>query len=185
MNTNEIPTGSTIAVISKGFLPDQIRNFMAQYGRKIGLKYCYPYNHFEKVVTLDGKLVSVGARAKGAEQTPLDEYLKQHPNHLILVPKVPLTRKEILNQESYAENILYGKHRKYQYGLLLAYVLWIKTNIKWFAEGDKRIVCYENVARFDALVDRRGAKDLDMPTVYELIENKHFIPINEPVKISI
>ena len=185
MKTGDIPPGSTIAVISKGFLPDQIRKYMADYGRKQGYKYGYPYNHFEKVIEYDGKLVSLGARSKGAAMTPVDEYLTKHQNHLILSPVVPLSELEIRQQEAYAKIIVYEEHRKYQYGLLLAYLLWIKTNIKWLKQGDKRMVCYELVARFDNLVDRRGVSDLDLPTVYELIENKHFKPETEPIKFEI
>lgn len=177
--------GSTICVISPGFLPNVIRKYMRLLGVKLGLNYYYPYNHTEKIIQFEGELVAISAREKGIAKTPIEEYLKDHPNHLILEPVKPLTKEEIQKQENYAHDMLYTDHREYQYGLLLAYILWIKTNIKWFKQGDKRVVCYETVARFDDLVNRKGVKDLDMPTIFEIVENKHFKPLTQPEKLAI
>jgi len=175
--------GSTIAVIHEGFLPDVIRNVNQKLGERLGLNYTYPYNHFEKVVLIDGELYSCGAHGKGMELTPLDEYLKAHPNHLILEPVVDLNHLDIHIIRCYAEEVCKRKKRKYQRGLLLAYAIWVKWKIKWFAQGDKRLICYEGVPRFDNLINRRNYVDLDLPTVYEIIENPHFIAKGEVKKI--
>ena len=176
--------GSTIAVISTGFLPNAIRFFMSHLGQRIGYKYSYPYNHVEKVIEYNGDLVSIGARSGGVKYTPVEEYLRAHPNRLILGPAIPLTDFEIMKMEDYARYYI-DKNTKYQAGLLLAYTLWVLTGIKWFAQGDKKVVCYELVARFDDLIGRCGTKDLDMPTIYEIIENKHFVPCGEVIKTEL
>lgn len=176
--------GSTIAVMSTGFLPNAIRFFMSRLGKRLGYKYSYPYNHVEKVIEYNGDLVSIGARSGGVKYTPVEEYLKSHPNHLILEPVIPLTDFEILKMEDYARYYI-ERGTKYQAGLLLAYALWVVTGIKWFTQGDKKVVCYELVARFDDLIGRRGTKDLDMPTIYEIIENKHFRAVGEVIKTEL
>ena len=175
--------GSTIAVIHEGLLPDMIRHFNQQLGERLNKNYTYPYNHVEKVVLIDGILYACGAHGKGMELTHVDEYLKAHPNHLILEPKKDLNHLEIHTLKCYADEVCNKQKRKYQRGLLIAYALWVKFKVKILKQGDKRLICYEGVARFDNLINRSNYADLDLPTVYEIVENPHFIAKGEVKKI--
>lgn len=172
--------GSIILVYSKGFLPDQIRAHMAMYARQTGREPSR-WNHAETVIEYRGRLVSMGARAKGAEMSPLYEYLKDHPDHLILEPLEPLTDHEIMTLEDYADDVCFRRKRKYQYGMFLAWVHYIKSwgLWQWIGKGDKRVYCFELSARCAALISRwRHNRSLNLVSIYDLLENPDYKPIN-------
>jgi len=167
--------GSIILIRTEGFLPDQIRRYMKEFGRQRGYKYTLPYNHVETAIMYRGNMVSVGARKHGAEMTPLDEYLKQHPNHLVLEPVLDLSYHEIISQEKYAEMVCFTNKRKYQYLNFLAWDLRIRTLglLNLIGNFDNKVYCYELGALFAQWVNR-----WDLPTdfvsIYDLYECKHY-----------
>ena len=166
--------GAIILVDSKGFLPDQIRLHMAIEARRTGRKPVR-WNHTETVVSYRGNLVSMGARAKGAEMTPLIEYLKAHPNHMILYPKVPLNHAEIALLEAYAEDVCFVHPRKYQKGMFLAWIAKLKLGVNWGEKGDKRVYCYELVAHCCDLLKRwPWPIEKKLISIYDIIENKNY-----------
>ena len=87
--------GTTLLIRHEGFIPNQIRLHMKVFGRQLRKDYFPEENHAETVVLFKGHLMSVGARKGGAELTPLQEYLKQHPHYKALIPVVDLSQEEI------------------------------------------------------------------------------------------
>lgn len=166
--------GSIILVKSKGFIPAQIRKHMAIWAKMTG-REPLPWNHAETIVRYRGHLVSMGARANGAEITPLDEYLKTHPDYIILEPVKELTENELVRLEMYCEHICFKDKRPYQNFMFLAWVHKIKTwgLMQWGNKTDKRVYCYELAARCCQLLDRWPG-DINLISVYELYENPNF-----------
>jgi len=166
--------GSIILIKSKGFLPDQIRMHMAIYAKQTGRKPL-PYNHAECVVLYRGNLVSMGARSGGAEISPLADYLKAHPDHLILEPVQDLNSQELWNLESYADQVCFIDKRPYQYLMFLGWIAKLKTwgRLQWGNRTDKRVYCFELAARC-ARVSGRWDGSVELVSVYDLFENKHF-----------
>lgn len=167
--------GSIILVEGRGFLPDQIRAHMRAWGRLQGKGYALPYNHAETVIRYQGHLVAMGARAKGAGITPLDEYLEKHPRHVILEPVQPLDEVEMVRLENYAEDVCFRQKRKYQNAMFLAWIFKIKSFGLWDMgdRTDKRVYCYELAARCAQLTGRWDVKT-NLVSIYDLYENSHF-----------
>ena len=166
--------GAIILVDSKGFLPDNIRLHMAIEARRTGRKPVR-WNHTETVVMYRGNLVSMGARAKGAEMTDLWTYLRDHPKHMILYPKIPLNQEEIKRLEDYAEQVCFTKKRKYQNLMFLAWIARLKLGTNWGEKGDKRVYCYELVAHCCDLLKRwPWPIEKKLISIYDIIENKNY-----------
>ena len=167
--------GSILLIESEGFLPNQIRLHMKVLARQLKREPS-PYNHAETVVRYRGHLVSMGARANGAEITPLEDYIKAHPKHLILEPVVDLTEKEINHLEQYCEEVCFINKRPYQNLMFFAWIAKIKTwsRMNWGNKSDKRVYCYELAARAAKLVDRWDKSFDELVSIYDLLDCKHF-----------
>jgi len=140
--------GTILLIQTKGFLPDQIRLHMKILARRLK-REPLPFNHAEIIVRYKGELYSMGARAGGAEMTPLIEYLDKHSNYLALIPKVPLTEKEIRYLEEFATDVCILSKRPYQYFMFLGWIANLKTwgRLNWGEKGTKRVYCYELAAK--------------------------------------
>lgn len=167
--------GSILLIESEGFLPDQIRLHMKVLARQLKREPS-PLNHAEYVIRYRGYLVSMGARAVGAEITPLEDYLKAHPKHLVLEPVVDLTEDELLLLEKYAELICFVEKRPYQKLMFLAWIAKIKTwgLLNWGNKTDKKVYCYELAARCADLTGRWDKSFDELVSIYDLLDCKHF-----------
>ena len=164
--------GSILLIQSPGFLPDQIRLHMRIWAKLTGTKPSL-YNHSETVIRYRGNLVSMGARAGGAEITALDEYLSQHPNYTVLEPVVDLTEKELYDLEKYCEDVCFINKRPYQKLMFLAWVHRIKTGLQWGDGTDAKVYCFELVREAAKKIHRWYCKD-KLVSVYQILDNKHY-----------
>jgi hypothetical protein len=167
--------GTILLIQSKGFLPDQIRLHMRILARRLK-REPLPYNHAEIVVRYKEQLMSMGARAKGAEMTPLIEYLDKHPNHLALIPKVPLSKNEIRILEEFTEVVCVTDKRKYQFGMFLAWIANLKTwgYLNWGEKGNKKFYCFELANAAAIQINRWNGEKPKLISIYDLYDNKHY-----------
>ena len=163
--------GTILLIRSKGFIPDQIRLHMKVLARQFKTDPL-PYNHAEVIVMYEGQLMSMGARAGGAEMTPLIEYLDKHSDFIPLFPVEPLTVDEVKQLEDYARDVCYTNKRRYQYGMFFAWIAKLKTwgRLNWGEKGNARVYCFELANDTSLLLHRGGVKD-KLISVYDLWEN--------------
>lgn len=177
---DNIPYGSTIFVIHKGFLPNAIRRFMSKYAKQIG-REPLPYNHTETVVPYQGEKMSMGARSTGAEMTPLAQYLAEHTNHVIHTPIQPLSMGELLNLEAYAYDVCHKNKRKYQYLMFLAWIIkiWSWSKLQLGNMTDKRVYCYELAARCSNVIHRWPYAIRELISIYDLWDNPNYTKLEK------
>ena len=166
--------GSILLIQSKGFLPDQIRLHMRIWAKLTGTKPSL-YNHAETIIRYRGNMVSMGARAGGAEITALEDYLSQHPNYTVLEPVIDLNDREIFQLETYCEDVCFRNKRPYQKAMFLAWIAKLKSFglFNWGDQSDKKLYCYELSARCASLVNRWDG-EVGLVSVYQILENRHY-----------
>jgi hypothetical protein len=166
--------GAIVLTEGESFISDAIVEHLRIYAHQEHMSYTLPYSHGEILISWNGELYTMGAREHGAEMTLASEYYKGKEGKYVVLPcVVPLTDKEIAKLEAYANDVCYVHKRKYQYQNLFAFIEWIKWYRKKniFQLGDKKVYCFELVARCLYLV-RRWRGSLNIVTSYHLWESK-------------
>lgn len=137
------------SVISKAII-----KHMRIYARQHGYEPV-DASHMETLIWDERKkvLVTTGAREKGPEITPVDEYYTKGHQLILLEPVVPFTYDDNIIALAYAEMI---DDRKYQYRGLIDWITEIKTFglIKPYRKGDITLYCYEQNGRICKIVKR-------------------------------
>jgi len=100
--------------------------------------------------------------------------LQKHPNHLALIPKVPLTEKEINDLEAYATLVCVVNKRPYQYFMFLGWIAKLKSwgLLNWGEKGDKKVYCFELVNHAVRLLSRCAVDGL--VSIYDIYDYKDY-----------
>jgi hypothetical protein len=131
------------------------------------------YSHAEFLLwsDVDSVLYTIGARGSKHEMiSRADEYYTGQ-EILIKYPVIPLTDND--NQQAWE---YFGTlTNRYQYGVFLSWITYLKSKVWIGSKGDKRNNCYELAARLANSVDRWPSDvSLDRVSIYDLYGNHYY-----------
>lgn len=170
MENDKNLNGCIVLVKGKTFMAKQIILHMKLLAIR-NKKKPLPWSHAEFLLWKAGELYTIGAREKGTEISKASEYYKGK-EYIILHPLIKLTATETALLWKYFYSV---DESKYQYGTFAAWITLLKLGIWFGKKGDLKVYCYELAARFANEVNRWTGPSLDMVSIYDLTENKHYI----------
>ena len=162
----------------EAFLSRRIMEHMKEYARQNGYEYL-PYSHAETLLWDEKlrQLFTVGAREKGVEITPVEQYYTHGHNLMLMEPVRPFDYIDNRIAMAYARSI---EDHKYQKLNFISWVNEIKSFglIKLYRKGDITVYCYELNGRISKIVERwpDGKQwNLDKGVIiYHLAHNPHY-----------
>lgn len=174
-----IPNDSNLSgciVLERGtkFISKQIMLHMAVYALLTGRKPLQ-MSHAETLIWNDKEqqMYTVGARHDGSKLLKVQDYYNQGHKLIILKPNKPVPDDMSGLLWNYAETL---KYTKYQTGVFISWITYLKTGIWKSTAGDQANYCYELAARFSFILDLWWHyKSLDGPiSLYDLFENPNY-----------